>query len=130
MLLMQGQDRAGMAHLTGRNDTGRGDLHRMQLALQAAVPKLQKFAQDGEFGGQVVILPSVALQQAGMVGQVIEDLGGRQTIAVQLTDQAGHTRFPIESVTPVRKYGRPFPDPKQKKYIFHWVSRREGRWLP
>ena len=79
-----------------RNDeSGAGDFHRMQLAVQAAVPEIQEAAQDRVFGGQIIVLPRIALQQAGVIGQAIEDLGGGQAVAVKLTDQIGHVVLSI-----------------------------------
>src|SRR6202008_695111 len=94
---MECQNGSGVADLARRNQLRGGDPHRMQLAVQAAMPKIQEAAQDRVFGSQVVVLPSIALQQGGMVGQVVEDLRSGQAVAVELADQAGHHALLIGS---------------------------------
>ena len=56
----------------------------MELTLQIAAPEFEKPAQFGEIGGKVELLPDKALQQIGMIRQMVDDLRGRQAIIAQL----------------------------------------------
>ncbi|OWV71692.1 hypothetical protein ATY76_31030 [Rhizobium sp. R339] len=56
----------------------------MKRPIELFLPELQEAAHLGKIGGEVVILPDVGLQNRRVVRQVVEDLGGRQTIALQL----------------------------------------------
>ena len=57
---------------------------RMQRTIEACLPEIQEPAHFGKIGGEIVLLPDVALQDRRVIRQVVEDLGGRQTIALQL----------------------------------------------
>ena len=46
--------------------------------------------QDGQARGEIIILPEIGLQQAGMIRQMIEDLGGHQTVIAQLQVECIH----------------------------------------
>ena len=50
-------------------------------AIQIAFPKIQKPRQNGKFGGKVQFLPYITLKKLWMVGDVVGNLGGRQSIA-------------------------------------------------
>jgi len=51
-----------------------GDAHGVQWARQFAFPKAQETLQSGEIGGEIVVLPHIELQQAGMIRQMVMDL--------------------------------------------------------
>ena len=55
----------------------------VKLALKIAAPEFQKTAQLGKVGGDIELLPDEALQQVGMIRQMIDDLCGRQPIIAQ-----------------------------------------------
>jgi hypothetical protein len=67
-------DAAGAGQRIGR------DPDRMQLALQFAPPEREKFVQLRIVRGDVQGLPDIALQDFRMIGQTINDFGGRQAI--------------------------------------------------
>src|SRR5262245_37802801 len=88
--LVQCQVGAAGAYLARRDEPGGRDPDGVELALEAAAPELEEPVQDREVRRQVVVLPRIALQQAGMVGEIIEDLRRRQPVAAELRYQAGH----------------------------------------
>jgi hypothetical protein len=47
-------------------------------------PKVEETVQLGVMGGDVEMLPDESLQQAGMIRHMIDDLGGREAVAVEL----------------------------------------------
>src|SRR5262245_49364394 len=74
--------------LGGRDQLLMRDRHAVEPALEVAGPEVEEAAQAGKARVHVVLLPDVALQQRGMVGQAIEDFGRRQTVAGELGEQA------------------------------------------
>src|SRR5215475_1953003 len=81
------------AHL-GRLDQARmGDRHRMQRALERALPEQQELLQHRERRTEVVFLPDVALQQPGMVRAPIEDMRGGETVALELLHEIRRSAF-------------------------------------
>ena len=60
------------------------DPHRVQLALDMAAPKLEKPAQLGKVRGDIELLPDETLQQVGVIGEVVDDLRGRQPAFAEL----------------------------------------------
>jgi hypothetical protein len=68
------------------------DLHGMELALDMATPKLEKPAQLGKVGGDIELLPDETLQQVGVIGEVVDDLRGRQPAFAELWLQVTHVR--------------------------------------
>src|SRR6266478_3717099 len=65
-------------------------IDRMQLALDVAAPEFEEALEFGIIGRQVEFLPDKALQQGGMVRQVIDDLRGRQPVPLKLQLVSGH----------------------------------------
>lgn len=61
-----------------------GNAHRMQPALDIALPELQEAAELGEGRRLVERLPEEGLQQPRMVGHVVEDMGREQAVALEL----------------------------------------------
>src|SRR3546814_12018328 len=84
---MQSDFAADQPHLRRRDQADAGDLDRMQLALDLAGPEVQEPAQYRKVGRAVEMLPDEALQQVGVVGHVIENLGSGQPIARKLASQ-------------------------------------------
>src|SRR5258708_15106943 len=77
--------RLGKTSVQAERDPGvaqpaRGDqrrprhFHRMQLALDVAGPEVEETTQHRKLRRDVQMLPNEALQQTGMVRQMIEDL--------------------------------------------------------
>src|SRR4051794_8088738 len=60
------------------------DPDAVQLALEVLVPEIEELAQLGEAGGQVQVLPDVALQHVPMIGHPVENLGGRDAVVLEL----------------------------------------------
>jgi hypothetical protein len=54
------------------------------LAVQIAIPELQKIAKLRETGNKVIVLPDKGLQQFRMVWHVVQDLRGYQAVAFEL----------------------------------------------
>ena len=88
-----------MAPAAGGYEVGPGHFNRMQLALEIVAPEIEEFVQHGQARGEVVILPEVGLQQAGMVRQVVEDFGGDQAIIVELQVERIHSHIPSFALT-------------------------------
>ena len=61
-----------------------GDLDRVEHGLDLAAPVMEETVEFREGGSDVVLLHHEELQQARMVGQVIMDLHGRETVACDL----------------------------------------------
>jgi hypothetical protein len=53
-------------------------------ALQFAFPIAEETLQLGKVGRQIILLPDIQLQQAGMIGKVIVDFGRGQAVAFHL----------------------------------------------
>lgn len=57
---------------------------RMQRTIEACLPEIQEPAHFGKIGGEIVVLPDIGLQNGFKVRNAIENMGGRQAVAVQL----------------------------------------------
>ena len=64
----------------------------MNAAFQVAVPMVQKLDQGWIVGRQIEGLPDEALQQIGIVGDAVENLGGGQALPLE---QLAHITFGI-----------------------------------
>src|SRR4051812_4208060 len=95
---MQRQLMVDMADPVRRCAAALLDIDRMQLALDVVAPEFEEFAQLGKIGSQVEFLPDEALQQRGMVRQLIEDLGRGEPVALQLQLVKRHVRILIVTV--------------------------------
>ena len=73
-----------MAEPRPSGGTGLPNPNGMEPTLQIAAPEFEKPAQFGEIGGKVKLLPDKALQQIGMIRQMVDDLRRRQPIIAQL----------------------------------------------
>src|SRR5688572_2048348 len=67
------------------SDQGVGrDFDRVELSIQFAFPEGEELAKHGIARSYVHFLPDKALQQARVIGHVVQDLGDGQTIVTQL----------------------------------------------
>ena len=57
---------------------------RMQRPVDFPVPELDEMIEHRKIRREVIILPDEKLQQMRMIGQVVEDLRRRQTVAGKL----------------------------------------------
>ena len=80
---MQAQGGRDVAEPRPSGKAGLADPYRVELALDIAAPVLQKPVQLREIRGNIELLPDEALQQVGMIRQMIDDLCGRQPIIAQ-----------------------------------------------
>src|SRR5258708_11391162 len=81
---MQPEDAVHCPNLRRLDQLGMGDRHGMQHAFERCLPKLKKSLQFGEVGTNVIGLPDVGLQQPGVIGASIQDVGRRQAVAGHL----------------------------------------------
>src|SRR5262245_21402564 len=72
------------AKLRRRDQLAVRDRDPKKLAFEVARPELEKILQAGEARVDVVLLPDIALQQRGVLGKAMKNLGGRQAVARQL----------------------------------------------
>ena len=68
------------------------DPYRVKLALDIAAPVFEKAVQLREIRGNIELLPDEALQQVGMIRQMVDDLCGRQSIIAQRLLVVAHLR--------------------------------------
>ena len=69
----------------GAYKAGAGNAHRSQRTIEVVRPEIQEFDELGKFGGKIVVLPDVGLQDVAEVRHAVHDFRRRQTIATQLT---------------------------------------------
>ena len=60
------------------------DADRMQNAFHFAVPMIEEGRELRETGREIIFLPDVELQQAGVIRSVVVDIGGCQAVANKL----------------------------------------------
>jgi hypothetical protein len=63
------------------------DEHTVQGPVEAFAPKPQKLEQGRKVRGEIVVLPDVGLEQARVVGQMIEDPRRGEPIACEVLDK-------------------------------------------
>src|SRR6516165_4409483 len=90
--LMQAQGGRDVAEPRPSGKAGLADPYRVELALDIAAPVLQKPVQLREIRGNIELLPDEALQQVGMIRQMVEDFRGRQSIIAQRLLLVAHLR--------------------------------------
>jgi len=61
------------------------DRDRMQRPFQLVAPEGQELVELGEERSQIIFLPDERLQERGVIGQAVENIGRRQTVSFQLT---------------------------------------------
>src|SRR5580700_5427125 len=57
---------------------------RVQRALQLLQPEIEEFVELGKVRAEIVVLPDIGLQEPGMIGPPVEDVGGGQAVALEL----------------------------------------------
>jgi hypothetical protein len=69
---------------------------RMERTIQPGLPEFEELIEPREVRSRVIILPNEALQQGFIVGHVIEDLGGSESMAAKQEFHFGlfHLRAP------------------------------------
>lgn len=122
-VLMEADFGSDVAHVQRRQDSALGHAHRMKFSLQRALPKVQELVQHRKFGCHVEFLPNECLEQARVVGHVVEDLRRGQTVAFEHQVELAHVLLPqvkrqteethrwvrgaerctVHSVTPIRE---------------------------
>ena len=70
------------------------NLHRMKLPFDVAAPKIEKPARLRKIRGKVELLPDEALQQVGVIGEMLDDLRRSQPILPEFGFGVGHMRSP------------------------------------
>src|ERR1700680_372589 len=91
---MQARRYAAVAEAGAPGRPGLADFHRMQLPIEIVAPKIEKPAEFGKIGSKIELLPAEALQQIGMIGKMVDDLGGGQPIFPGLRCGSGHFGSP------------------------------------
>ena len=77
--------------------------HGVKLALDIAAPEFEKAVQLREIRGNIELLPDEALQQVGMIRQMVDDLCRRQSIIAQHLPMVAHLRALVRFALPVQK---------------------------
>src|SRR5439155_19527555 len=90
---MQTKFAVDCAQLGGLDQPRMRDNHRVQGSLELFEPKRQKAIEHREPGTQVVVLPDIRLEERGMVGEPIEDLRGREAVALELAAKCSGGHF-------------------------------------
>ena len=69
----------------GRPDQPRvGDGDRVKRPFKSLQPKIEEFVQRRKRRAEIVILPDIGLQQLRMIRPAIENVGGGQSVALEL----------------------------------------------
>jgi hypothetical protein len=68
---MQGEIRIYKFQLGGPDQLRVRHRHSIELALEIAVPKIKETFQLRKAGVQIIILPDITLEQAGMIWQAV-----------------------------------------------------------
>ena len=107
------------------------DPDRVKLALDILAPKLEKAAQLGKIRSDIELLPDEALQQVGVIGQMVDDLRGRQSIIAQHLLMVAHLRalmrFALPGRTSICDGALPY---KEKNKAEQTISSLAKRLLP
>jgi hypothetical protein len=62
----------------------------VKLPVEALFPEIQKFLELWITGNKIEFLPDKSLEEPGVIGHVVEDLSGRQTIVAKLQRESRH----------------------------------------
>jgi hypothetical protein len=77
-----------------RDDFDMTDADGVERAVEIFGPEIEKLVQFGEFGRVVEFLPDETLQDAGVIGHVIQDFGGCHPPALQLLNKfSSHQKY-------------------------------------
>src|ERR1700733_6962745 len=58
--------------------------HRVQRALKLLQPEIEELVELRKCRAEIVVLPDISLQQPGVIGPPVEDVGGGQSVAFEL----------------------------------------------
>jgi hypothetical protein len=86
----------------------------VKLALDTAAPKLQEAAQLWKIRSNIELLPDEALQQVGVIRQMVDDLRGRQSIIAERLFAVAHFRALVRFALPDQASMR-YQSPAYKK---------------
>src|SRR5918998_410004 len=59
----------------------------VERPMKLADPKVEELVEDGKLRSEVVLLPDEGLQERGVVRHPVQDVGGRQAVALELPDE-------------------------------------------
>jgi len=127
---MQAKRGADVAEPRPSSKAGLADPDRMKLALDIVAPEFQKPVQLREIRGNIEPLPDEALQQIGMIGEMVDDLRGRQSIIAQRLLVVAHLHA-LAHFRPIRskKHARSI-DPLQENEAEQIISSLSAGLLP
>src|SRR6266705_6765433 len=97
------------------------DRDRVQRPLELLQPEGEEAVEDRELGAQIVVLPHVGLQQRGMIGHPVENVGRGEPVALELPSKVTcrHVGPPDESrITSLREFVSSL-QVKKMKYVFN-----------
>src|SRR6516162_988818 len=94
-------EKVGCPHVTEtpRRKSCLANLYGMELAFNILPPEIEKPAQFGKIRSQVELLPDEALQQVRVIGEMVDDLRGRQPIMTKFWDGIGHIGYSSNSLS-------------------------------
>jgi hypothetical protein len=74
------------------DQSGMGDDHLVKRAFDLFGPEFQEFLQFGKIGLQIILLPDEGLDDRGMIGHSVKNVGGGYAVTFELTDKVpgGH----------------------------------------
>src|SRR5260370_10258112 len=90
---MQAKFAVDGAQLGGLDQARVRDDHRVQRSLELFEPERQKPIEHRKPRTQVVVLPDIRLQERRMIGQSIENLRGREAVALELAAEVSGGYF-------------------------------------
>src|SRR5690625_3834659 len=88
--LVEGDETVGATHFGPSDQAATGDLHAVQLAVEAEAPEVETAAQLWILRCVIVVLPDVGLKQMRVIWHMVEDVCGGQTMILQLQQQCRH----------------------------------------
>src|SRR6056297_935299 len=108
-----------------------GDRDAVEQAVDLARPEIEEALEHRELRSGIVFLPDEILQQAGMVGQTVEYIGGDQAIALHLLDESGAdgprgTQRIFRHETSFLRRGAKQAGEKTYRRMFHPLSQDAG----
>ncbi len=83
ILLIEAIYGTDVAPFAGTNEFPVGELDRVERAVDVGLPELDKPKQFGVIGGEVVVLPSVGVQDPLIVGHPVKDVHQHQSVPVE-----------------------------------------------
>src|SRR5579862_4938514 len=67
-----------------------GDPNRVQSALDAGFPEMEEFVEHRKSRCEIEFLPYEGLQDRRVIGEVVQNFGRREPVAVQTQLEPGH----------------------------------------